>query len=242
MDLPDLQTLPPTDLRIAYDEAGNRLLRFTNSIVNSGPAPLELRGEYDEDSQELTVRQHLAGSDETTSEPLEGTFIYQPEHNHYHWQNFAQYELWAVETTGRLSRVILSEDKVGFCLNDDRRVADEWLEENVTEDLEIPDSNEYIDCYIDRQGISVGWVDVYEYDLPGQALVINQIRDGVYALRSVADPDGVLIEHNRANNAAVLYFLIQDNDLLIIGEEFSIFDLCAGPCELPPKETQPAVP
>src|SRR5438046_10732781 len=40
---PDLQTLPPSDIGIAYDRTtGQKLLRFSNAIANLGEGPLEV--------------------------------------------------------------------------------------------------------------------------------------------------------------------------------------------------------
>jgi hypothetical protein len=43
-------------------------------------------------------------------------------------------------------------------------------------------------------GISVGWGDVYTWDLPGQYIDISHVDDGVYELASRANLDGGILE------------------------------------------------
>jgi len=58
--LPDLQTLPPTDLRLLYDaDTGRALIRFTNSIWNSGPGKLELIGIHGQNHDQVRVSQRV---------------------------------------------------------------------------------------------------------------------------------------------------------------------------------------
>jgi hypothetical protein len=223
--LPDLQTLPITDLRLQVDtNTGERALRFSNSIVNAGEGPLELHGEYDEQADTIIVFQHIYSGDEVVIEPLEGTFYFSGEHLHWHWEDFIAYEIWTVETGGDLSRKVLSNDKVGFCLYDTHPIGSDWIEQHMTGKLERAPRAVYTTCRFGRQGLSVGWVDVYEHHLPGQALDISDLDDGIYALRSVANQDGVLHELNYENNDMVLYFALHEDQLIILSEEFSLMD------------------
>jgi hypothetical protein len=225
--LPDLQTLPITDLTLQVNaNTGARTLRFSNLIANTGGGPLELRGELsDEDG--IVVSQHIHGADEVVVEPVEGTFYFSGNHLHWHWEGFVAYEIWAVETGGDLSRVVLSNDKVGFCLYDAYPVPENWIEENVEGELFIAPRAYYTTCQFGRQGISAGWVDEYELTLPGQALNITALDDGVYALRSVVDPLSAFYELDPENNDTVLYFSLHGNELMILGAEFSLIDYFA---------------
>lgn len=228
LNLPDLQTLVPTELQVEIEEETERkLLRFTNSIVNTGEGKLELRGKVDRQSGDLTVWQYIYGSEETAIEELDGTYEYELGHKHYHWENFAVYEIWSAGKLGGLGSLLVSEEKVGYCIFDTVPVGKDWLEEHGVPDLEISPEDEYTNCGVNLQGISVGWVDLYEYDLEGQALDISGFEDGVYALRAITDPDGVLFETNPRNNSVVLYFLLQDEDVYVLGENYTILDVFA---------------
>ena len=54
----------------------------------------------------------------------------------------------------------------------------------------------YFDCDSVAQGISVGWLDVYSFDLPEQWIDIGPtpLSDGEYVLRVVADPQNLIRE------------------------------------------------
>lgn len=53
----------------------------------------------------------------------------------------------------------------------------------------------YSECSADRpQGISVGWADIYPWDLPGQGLDISRVPDGTYWLMVTADPANLIAE------------------------------------------------
>jgi hypothetical protein len=226
--LPDLQTLPITDLTLEMNpNTGARTLRFSNSVANTGGGPVELRGTVDEQSGDIVVSQHIYGAEETVVVPLEGTFYFSGNHMHWHWEAFTAYEIWTVETGGDLSRMVLANDKVGFCLFDTHAIGSDWIEENVEGELFIAPRAYYTTCQHGRQGISAGWVDVYELTLAGQALDVTELEDGVYALRSVADPLDAIYELDSENNDTVLYFSLHGDELIVLGEEFSLMNYFA---------------
>lgn len=51
-----------------------------------------------------------------------------------------------------------------------------------------------------RNGISVGWADVYDAELRFQAINVTGLRAGDYLLKVSADPVGAFLESNDANN------------------------------------------
>ena len=140
-------------------------------------------------------------------------------HAHFHWENFTAYEIWTVVEPRVLDQQVVSNKKVGFCLYDTRRASSEWLEKYIDFDTQVPDNRIYETCVVSRQGISPGWMDEYLYDLPGQALNINELEDGVYALRAVVDPNGSLHESNTKNNSAVAYFALSDGELTLLEQK-----------------------
>nr|WP_269205192.1 lysyl oxidase family protein [Motilibacter aurantiacus] len=116
-----------------------------------------------------------------------------PTHNHWHLDAMAKYALLDPET----GRAVVSADKVSFCLRDNRRVP------GATGRVE---ARHYGTCGRARvQGVAVGWADVYGHYLPGQALRLpRSLPDGGYCLLLEADPDGLLLETDEKDNAAVL--------------------------------------
>lgn len=205
--LPDLTTLPPTDLRIRTSPAdGHKLLRFTNSIMNNGAGRMELWGENNPIGGKMTVTQHIYDTEGFSEERVVGEFLFHPEHNHWHLGDFARYEIWSVGMDGRLDAPVAVSNKISYCLRDDARA-------------NIPGSvsrQTYIMCNHEMQGISVGWTDIYRHHLPGQSVDITFLLDGIYALRSIVNPENRLWEENSANNTAILYIEIDGNRVRVV--------------------------
>lgn len=129
-----------------------------------------------------------------------GCFTFDPNHGHWHFKNYAKYQLLSL--TGE---VLAKRSKVGFCLVDDHRV------DAVPGS---PQSGNYGGCSdLHLQGISVGWADVYSSYLTGQSIVIDGIADGRYCLVQTADPRGQLQESDTSDNQARLKVRIQGTQI-----------------------------
>jgi hypothetical protein len=205
--LPDLITLPPTDLHIRVNQADEqKFLRFTNSIMNIGPGKMELWGASNPETGKVTVTQYVYKNEDATEKVVVGEFFFHPEHNHWHFGDFARYEIWSLGTDGGFDSVVAVGNKISYCLRDDAR-----------SDIPGADSRQtYTSCEQERQGISVGWIDIYRYHLDGQSIEITSLPDGVYALRSIVDPEDSLLDINPGNNAAILYIEIEGNSVNVV--------------------------
>ena len=67
--------------------------------------------------------------------------------------------------------------------------------------------------------MSVGWADVYTWDLFGQSLDITGLPDGFYWLLSTADPANLLNEGGGAaesNNTAAVKIRLQGTSLTVV--------------------------
>lgn len=198
---PDLKTLAPTALRFdsgPFTAEGeiHYVLRFTNTVWNAGQGPMEIHGTP---GGGTTVTQRIfddAGgfSDVAVSTDL----LFHPSHNHFHLQDFAQYQLWTradydawVASGRRNGQAKHVGSKSSFCIRDSRRV--ETLPGTPT------GRGAYSDCGATVQGMSVGWGDTYGWALPEQwvDLGASPLSDGDYVLRSIADPLNKLYESNR---------------------------------------------
>lgn len=223
--LPDLQTRPPTELRLLYNpNSGRALIRFTNSIWNSGPGSLELIGIPNLAQEQIRVVQRVFSSDpEIFDEYDVGEFIFHDQHHHWHLEQFAVYEVWSVDEAGYLKALVSSGSKVSWC------VMDEYRTENELADEVVSKRPIYTNCEGDIQGLSVGWIDVYEYYLPGQWVEVNPLEDGLYALVSTVDPDHLLYEENIHNNAAMTYFAIRELRLEPLEDQFFVDGGVLGP-------------
>ena len=129
-----------------------------------------------------------------------GCMLFHPKHDHWHFKASAQYSL--VDPRNG-DAVVSYRRKVSFCLRDTARVPAEygtWTYREV-----------YGACTKrSPQGISVGWMDIYQSFLAGQRLVLpDGLADGLYCLQTVVDPVNQLVEGNDLNNSSVAAFRIR---------------------------------
>ena len=195
--LPNLRTRRPYAMRITH-EGGATLLRFTNTIANVGAGPLELRP--DNAGETTTAYQRIFTHGATLDWELKyerevGTFVFHPQHNHWHFEAFAEYQLHEVATGGGVGEVLReAADKVSFCVID-----------SVSINMRLPHATATpgyaTQCTQDAiQGISVGWADRYGWQLYGQWVDISGLPDGTYWLTSEADPLDLIDETKEGDN------------------------------------------
>ena len=141
-----------------------------------------------------------------------GQFLFHPQHEHWHFENFAHYELRNTAADGSVGGAVLSDNaKVSFCI-EDVALADPGLS-HVQEQT-------YLECsQTEPQGLSIGWADVYTWDLFGQNLDITNLSDGVYWLLSTTDPANLLNEGGggrESNNTAAVKIRIQGMNVTVV--------------------------
>jgi hypothetical protein len=198
---PDLRALRPS--RLAFDSVdrdgrARHVLRFSATIWNAGEGPLELRGESSGALTEVIQRVYDTGGSFT--EQLVGKFVFHQDHRHWHFENFAEYQLWTAEAydswlaSGRAagepgwSSSKTTGQGTSFCIRDSRRV-DRGLPG-------VPAARVYQKCDRENQGISVGWGDTYGPSLVDQWIDLGDhaLPSGEYVLRIIADPLNLLLE------------------------------------------------
>jgi hypothetical protein len=243
---PDLRALPPAHLFLDTADvngAVRHVLRFGAAIENTGPAALELRG--DSSSRLTQVYQRIPGNLGQVDELSVGAFVFHRAHNHWHFEHFADYELWtraayeAWLASGRLAGQPgwrgskTTGQGESFCVRDSMQVHP---------GADSPTDPVYQDCGEGLQGISVGWADVYDFFLPEQWVEIGDapLPDGEYVLRVVADPQNLIYESpDRADpqrespeaNEGVTFFTVRNG----CAEEAPTED---GPSESPCADTE----
>jgi hypothetical protein len=221
---PDLQTLPPSELTPDTTGFGGKkrhILRFTNTVVNAGAGPLELRG--DPATGRLVQRLYDAAGGFIDRPLRDADFIFHRAHNHWHLTDFAQYELWRLKENKQTGRgdhyvevrhghndrgqgVRKEHSKTSFCVRDTEHV---W-------DLPgTPAEPAYETCEQDIQGLSVGWGDTYRAGIADQWIDVGKrpLPDGRYLLRSIADPRNLLAESANgpgSNGARICFTFDQD--------------------------------
>lgn len=204
--LPDLRMLPPSHLVIEITPADERLLRLTTLIINWGPGKLEVLGKSDATTARTVVMQHVYRANGAYDERAAGIFLFHITHNHWHVEDFANYQVWSLTPEGKPAEIVARSDKISFCLRDTGRST-----------LEVaPEEPQYTECEAELQGMSAGWIDAYEWDTPGQTIDITALSDGVYALVSVVDPSNRLLELDENNNDVTIYFLLREDSVEIL--------------------------
>ena len=159
-------------------------------------------------SGKTRVWQRIYANDGSFREFFVGEFVWHEGHNHWHFEKFALYQLWSLTSTGALDTLVATSSKVTYCIADNTHV-----------DPSLPSSPNqavYTICGQELQGLSVGWGDAYRSYLQGQSLDITSVVNGVYALKSKADPSNLLRELNDDNNAAVICIRINGNRVRVV--------------------------
>jgi hypothetical protein len=200
---PDLRPLPQQLVLVDFlpiDGKTHFVLRFDATIWNAGRGPLELHGEPGEDHRAFQRIYDESGG--FKDEAVSGGFTFFEPHRHWHFENFALYQLWPKDefdqwlASGRQQgeprwqgSKTTGQDE-SFCVRDSEPV------ENVAGSPVAPVYNV---CDQDLQGISVGWGDTYPFTIPEQwiDLGLNDLPDGIYVLRVVADPEQILDQGGR---------------------------------------------
>lgn len=191
--LPDLVPEPASSLLFEDRPNGAVLLRFTTTSYNQGAGPLEIHGREATFSGGQNVDQRVYREDGTFFDRRAGSFTFHPTHGHIHFDDYALYTLESVDSTAtRIS------EKTTSCVVD-TQIHDVTLPG-------APKERVYNACNLEMQGLSVGWADVYRWDLPDQEFDVTSLPAGRYRIIIRIDPKGVLLEADLSNNTSVLEF------------------------------------
>lgn len=204
----------PLDLRVG-NKTGRTILRVSNIVANSGEGPMELyssaatasggpggdtdctEGEFpepvgaDRDANQR-IYEDTDGSgdfdpeeDSVGQTPKVGCFEYHAAHDHWHFQDFAQFRL---ETAaGEPIDGVEPSRKIGFCVFDNQHsFPGQGSPDGVYSGSGCNQGN--TEEGPEQMGLSVGWGDLYSHSLPGQRLNITGVTRGTYCLVSVANP------------------------------------------------------
>ncbi len=188
------------DLEPRYDieTIANRVLyRFHVAIPNIGDGPMEVREETNGTvSQTVFQRIHTSGGG--IDERVIGTFP-DPSNTFGHlWlQGLAQYNLYEALPDGvgghTRGNLVSTQDKTSMGIVDSGPY-----------DLTLPgapQSRVYNSANDPILGISIGWADIYDRNLPGQWVDVTGLADGTYYLEVVIDPYERVDETDDTNNS-----------------------------------------
>jgi hypothetical protein len=208
---PDLTMSAPSQLHLDRGTMpGHLLLRATSSVNNRGRGPLELRARrlgvhrwavyqavYDDRG-----RPHLV----LTRVQLVFKFVpgdrygygYVAPASYWKVQNVASFELWSVSAQLAPQALVRAGPKVDYCLRDLFRTAPAARSPR---ERVYPGCSREAGITRDVLGTSVGWSDVYPYGYPQQWIDVTGLR-GTFAFVMRADPDGLFLESDHANDAS----------------------------------------
>jgi hypothetical protein len=200
--------------RDACHGTGTTVLRTSTFLGNTGRGPLEFVPDPSAPlsgcpsdvppAEEVMVAQRIyqdvngdgvykRSIDTSYAQQIVGCRFYHPAHKHYHLDGYAQLQLRS-DATGQIVR---SGNKISFCIDDTARFKSSLPGS--------PSNPYYLDATCqDRlsvQGTSVGWYDLYGWDLPGQQIDITGIPPGSYCLIVTVDPFNTLGETNETDNS-----------------------------------------
>ena len=211
--LPDLDELAPgeLDVRVVARADGRRRVRlgFSSASSNRGEGPRVIDGTRRPGRQTMRVRQLVR---RRGAGPLvhrdAGVLRFEvaSDHRHWHLEEFQRFELRRAGD-GKLVR---RPRKAGFCLGD--RFPDPRLERLPNRPRTARWTHR---CGLNRhtarrmrEGISVGYGDIYHPHLEGQSVDITGVPAGRYLLVPRANPARRLLESDYANNASSLLLRI----------------------------------
>lgn len=154
-----------------------RLLRFTVGTPNVGTADLFIGD----------PNRHWDPNGDGNPNDSDGLFANDGCHGHFHYQNYARYELIATDGTVTKSR------KAGFCMLDIKPFSPAhktWVYRSCGR---APNLQFGLPGVPGNQGISVGWSDEYDKWLDGQFFVLDDpnappVPPGNYILRVTVNP------------------------------------------------------
>ena len=174
---------------------GRTHLRLSNATANIGLGKLDLYGVFPVNGDGTqNVHQRVWRTDGTHFDHDAGAFVYHASHSHIHFEDWAIYRLRTVAAGGGVGGIVVEGSKTSFCILD-LLVHDSTLPG-------YPSSPEFGSCGSSKQGLSVGWADVYDKTLVGQNLDITGVAAGQYWLESEVDPLDHVLETDETNNVA----------------------------------------
>lgn len=214
------ETLPDLVPDVTYVAALQPILGFENGTIlwgptqlffdtwsmNVGAVPLDLVSDDLTNLENPTASQCVSWNPNLVCRERRqvGGFEVHPTHGHFHYSDFARYELRHLLTDGTpdysAAGLIDISDKVSFCLVDSAPTRDDARPVGT-----------YNHCSGTREGISEGWADIYSGELDGQQLDIAGLPDGRYGLVISMDPADHLYETNDGNNVVEVTVEISGN-------------------------------
>jgi hypothetical protein len=203
--LPDLVPLPSWGIRVAHirkttTHRASDQLNF-GATVWVGNAPLDVEGFRSHGSPVMKAYQYFWQDGQVIGRLRAGTMGFDSEkgHNHWHFEQFAQYRLLNSDKT-----LALRSHKVGFCIAPTDPV-------DLTEPTAVwqpsflgfgGQCGSPTALWVEEM-MPVGWGDTYFQSVAGQSFNLTGLPNGTYYIEVLANPGKVLHETDTSNDASV---------------------------------------
>ena len=215
--LPDMRIAKLTTIKQDTTTiAGHRLLRYTATIVNVGAGHAEVEGTRpDTSTPTMSVSQRIYDDAANWTDVPTGTHAFWAGDGHNHWHLFDMEA--GVLTPFSNGHQVGTSAKEGFHFADGSAF-----------DLSLPNApqaKQYLacggkSCNIDalsvKEGISVGWGDIYASGIMFQWIDITSVANGKYVLTVTADPHGYFQESDTTNNSATATIRITSTSVSVL--------------------------
>lgn len=196
--LPDLVSVPAWQIGTERDGRTDRLT-FNAHEWNAGPAPLVVEGYRRGAGEVMDAYQFFYKDGKEVGSARTGTMKYHnaPEHNHWHFLDFASYELVKpdgslVTTSGKQSWCLAPTDPVDLSVP-----GAAWRPEAIGLDSTCGDRS----ALWLREVLPAGWGDTYS-QYQTQAFNLTKVPNGKYKIKITVNPNGTLHERTRSNNVS----------------------------------------
>ena len=199
--LPNLRALPAH--AIAMKDADH--IKFSATSWNAGKGRFLLVARNpDAGSNTQQVDQRIDCSGGSYYDIPAGSAAYHDEHNHVHFNDYANYILEEDNSNPQNPR---QGTKTTFCIMDTTAVNKQMTGASQSAVFNWCPTQ---DPSFNTQGMSVGWGDTYGSHLPGQDLNIAGLTPGMYRLRHVFDPKNRIRESVEGDNESCVRIEIGD--------------------------------
>jgi hypothetical protein len=196
---PNLRSAPAWGIGVTG--RGN-YLAFGATVWNAGDSPLVVDGFRRPDEDVMDAYQYFYDSagNQTGYVPV-GTMEWdaRPSHQHWHFEDFARYELLAADKT-----LVRRSKKEAFCLANTDAMdytvpGANWRPDGT--DLETACGD--LGSVAVREVLDSGSGDTYEQVRAGQSFNLRGLPNGIYYISVAANPDGNLSESSTDDNVAL---------------------------------------
>jgi hypothetical protein len=205
--LPDLVALPSWGITTSSTNKGrDDYLNFAATVWVGGGSRLDVEGFRVAGSPTMRAYQYFWKNGHIIGRVRAGTmgFDSAPGHNHWHFQQFARYQL-----LNATKKVAVRSQKVGFCIAPTDAV--NLLQRHAT----------WVPTFVGLGGqcgsptalwvqelMPMGWGDTYDQSKAGQAFNITKLPNGTYYIEIIANPEHVLHEVTRSNDVSLRKVII----------------------------------